>query len=243
VSLPRKDGHSLLGGLPTLPPSLVEFVANELRTRLLRGNYRPGERLPEVRIAQELGVTRGPLREAMRFLQTEGLLQAEPRRGTFVRRLSARDIREIYTVRHALEELALELALPIDNSEQLKPLWEEIDNMRESVRENDLATLTINNLRFHRALTTLSGNDRLQQMYGSLLGELQMCMAMNLSFRETVYDDPNEVVERHIALLWSIEAGDPAEAKRALAEHGDRSFLENLDELLASAHVIGPGRR
>lgn len=222
-------------GTPAPPPSLVEFVEDELRRRLLRGVYRPGERLPEVRISRELGVTRPPLREAMRLLQKEGLLDSEPRRGTFVRRLTAREIREIYVVRHALEELALDLALPLPDPAPLQRLWNEIEGMRRSVAEDDLAALTLHNLDFHRALTGLAENDRLQRSYEALLGELQMCMAMNLCFRETVYNDPGDVVERHIGLTRVIERGDPQAAKQALSDHGDRSFLDVIDQLLTPA--------
>ncbi len=215
------------------PLSLVEFVAEELRRRLLSGVYRPGQKLSEVGLAQELGVTRPPLREAMRLLQKEGLLTSEPRRGTFVTRLTVKDVREIYSLRHALEDLALDLALPLqDPAVQLRPLWDAIEGMKRSVRDGDLGALTIENLRFHRALTRLADHRYLHSAYDALLGQLQMCMAMNLAFRETVYGNPGEVVDRHVSLLRQIEAGDPAAAKKALAEHGDRAFLSVLDTLL-----------
>lgn len=230
MAVPQSEQVAAFDAVP--PPSLVEFVADELRRRLLRGQYRPGQRLSEVRVAQELGVTRPPLREAMRLLQKEGLLTSEPRRGTFVTRLTARDIREIYSLRHALENLAIELALPVEDPARFGPLWDAIEGMKRSVRDGDLSALTIQNLRFHRALTALADHHYLQRAYEGIMGQLQMCMAMNLSFRETVYDDPNEVVERHIALLRVFEAGDSEAAKAALEAHGDRSFLAVLDDLL-----------
>lgn len=214
------------------PPSLVEVVATELRHRVLGGQYRPGQRLSEAALAQELGVSRPPLREAMRLLQQEGLLMSEPRRGMFVPPLMPEDVREIYSLRSALENLAIDLAMPIEDKARLQPLRDAVERMKRSVHEGDLAALTVENFEFHRALTALAGHKRLQSVYESLVGQLQMCMAMNLRFRESTIGRQEDVIERHEALIDLIEAGDPAAVKHALAHHGDQSFLSDLDNLL-----------
>lgn len=214
------------------PPSLVQSIADELRRRTIAGVYRGGQRLTEESLTRELGVSRPPVREAMRLLQQEGLLTAEPRRGVFVTPLTAADVREIYSLRRALETLAVELALPIEDDAELEPLEAALTAMRASVRKRDREALTLDNLRFHRALVGLAHHQRLQRAYDSLMAQLQMCMSLNLRFRESLSGSLRDVVNRHRHLVDLIRAGDVRTVQRALAEHGDRAFLEKLDELL-----------
>lgn len=221
----------------THPKSLVETLAQELRRRILDGVYMPGERIPEERITTELGVSRPPVREAMRLLQQEGLLTAIPRRGVIVTPLTANDVREIYAVRHALEKLAVELALPIQDRDRLSPLWAAVEDMERAAKTGLTSELPILNLRFHQALARLPGNKRLAHAYDELAAQLQMCMAINLRFRERLLGDPKESVERHAHLVRLIEAGDVSAVLAALDDHGDRSFLDNLEGLLTLVEV------
>ena len=166
------------------PPSLVEVLADELRRRILEGAYAPGERIPEERVTAELGVSRPPVREAMRLLQQEGLLTAIPRRGVIVTPLTADDVREIYALRHALETLAVELALPLHDGARLAPLRSVVENMERATKAGRRSELPVLNLRFHQALARLPGNKRLAHAYDEIAAQLQMCMAINLRFRE-----------------------------------------------------------
>lgn len=229
----RNASASMAADRPfTLPPSLVESIADELRRRTIAGVYRAGQRLTEEALTRELGVSRPPLREAMRMLQQEGLLTAEPRRGVMVTPLTAADVREIYSLRHALENLAIELAVPVQDESQLKPMLMAVADMRRCVRRGDRAALTLANHRFHQSLVRLAGHSRLQRAYDSLMAQLQMCMSMNLRFRESLSGTLGDVVSRHAHLVELIRDGDPQAVQRALEVHGDRSFLEKLDELL-----------
>ncbi len=224
-------------------PSLVQVIADELRRQVLSGQYRPGQRLQEAALAQELGVSRPPLREAMRLLEHEGLLTSEPRHGMFVTPLTVEDIREIYSLRSALESLAMDLALPLEDAARLQPLRDNVERMKRCVREGDLAALTMENFNFHREMTALAGHKRLQRAYESLIGQLQMCMAMNLRFRESLIGNRDDVVERHEVLIRLVEAGDPVAVKHALANHGDRAFLSDLENLLAEENWTTHGAR
>jgi DNA-binding GntR family transcriptional regulator len=219
------------------PKSLVEALAEELRRRIIEGTYAPGERIPEERVTTELGVSRPPVREAMRLLQQEGLLTAIPRRGVIVTPLTADDVREIYAVRHALERLAVELAVPIKDRDQLVPLWNAVDDMDRAARTGRGSDLPVLNLRFHQALARLPGNKRLANAYDELAGQLQMCMAINLRFRERLLGDAKESVERHAHLVRLLEAGDASVVIGALDDHGDRSFLDNLEDLLLPVEI------
>jgi len=102
------DGNGRLAPLET-PRSLAGDAADRIRESILSGGFRPGEHLVEARIAQQLNVSRGPVREAFKLLRAEGLVEEEPRRGTFVVRLEADDVREIYQLRAAIEGQAARL--------------------------------------------------------------------------------------------------------------------------------------
>jgi DNA-binding GntR family transcriptional regulator len=210
-------------------PSLVELVARELRALIVAGELRPGERLVEERLTERFGVSRPPVREALRILEQEGLVQRQPRRGAIVTPLSTEDVREIYTLRWALERLAIELALPVDG-ERLRPLRDAVDAMREAESREALLEA---NWRFHLALVSLPGHRRLLAAYEALLAQLRLCMAMNLRFREQVTGDPADSARRHARLLTLVEDGDLAAVLREIETHGDRSFMERLDEFVA----------
>jgi DNA-binding GntR family transcriptional regulator len=141
--------------------------------------------------------------------------------------LSADDVREIYSLRWALERLALELSVPVDDLDQLQPLRDAIASMRAAP---DREALLEANWRFHFALVSLPGHRRLLATYRSLLSQLQLCMAMNLRFREQVIADPADSALRHERLLKLIEVGDVPAVLREIETHGDRSFLGRLDD-------------
>ena len=212
------------------PPSLVEMITEELRQRIVEGVYAPDERLREARVASDFGVSRPPVREAMRLLQREGLLTVHPRRGVSVTALTAADVREIYAVRHALEELAVKLAVPVRDEAQLDPLRQAVREMASAAADGRRGELPLINLRFHQALARLPGNGRLARAYDDLAGQLEICMAMNLKLRERLVGDLGESVQRHAELLRLIELGDIAAVVQALEKHGDRSLLDSLDD-------------
>jgi DNA-binding GntR family transcriptional regulator len=217
------------------PPTLVEAITAELRRRILSGLFRPGERITEERIVAELGHSRPPVREALRLLERDGLLTALPRRGVVVTSLTAIDVREIYSLRHALEELAIDLALPMDDPSRLEPVRRALAAMKRAATAGKREDMPLLNLRFHQAMIHLAGNGRLERAYDSLAAQLQMCMAANLRFRERLSGDPAESVERHAVLVRLLEAGDKEATKRAMRDHGDRSFLDSLEDTLDTA--------
>jgi DNA-binding GntR family transcriptional regulator len=214
------------------PPSVVDMTAAALRRLILSGEYRPGERLVEERLTERLGVSRPPLREAMRILQQEGLVVTFPRRGAVVTPLTAEDVHEIYTLRFALDRLAAELGVPVRDSALLVPLRTALEGMRQAAQRGDLERLLEENIAFHLAMCGLACHRRLLQAYRALALQLRLCMAMNLRLRERLYGNLDENVARHEVLLDLVERGDRDGLLRAIAAHGDRSFMEHLDELI-----------
>ena len=213
-------------------PSVVDLVARELRALILGGELRPGERLIEERLTERFGVSRPPLREALRLLEQEGIVQRQPRRGSIVTPLDADDVREIYSLRWALERLALDLVVPIADPGRLDGLRDALDAMREAAAAGEREALLDANWRFHLELCSLPGHRRLLVAYASLMQQLRVCMAINLRFREALTGDPADSVRRHERLLALIEAGDRVALDRELAAHGDRAFMTHLDEFI-----------
>jgi len=212
--------------------SVVDVVVEELHALILSGSLKPGERLVEERLTERFGISRPPLREALRLLEQEGLVERRPRRGTIVTPLDADDVREIYSLRWALERLAIELVLPLEDPAVLDPLRVAITEMRGAAAAGDREALLEANIGFHLALCALPRHQRLLRAYESLIQQLRLCMAMNLRFREQLYGDPEDSVRRHERLLGLIEAGDLAAVHREIEAHGDRAFMAGLDDFV-----------
>ncbi|MFD2080601.1 GntR family transcriptional regulator [Actinopolymorpha cephalotaxi] len=210
------------------PPSLVQLAAQELRRMILAGELAPGERLIEERLTEELGISRPPLREAMRTLQHEGLVEITPRRGASVTRLADGDVVEILTLRSSLERLAVEMGVPVTDPTRLARCRAALAEMQRCAESADRAQLVERGYEFHRAIVGLAGHRRLEGIYDSLHQQQLWCMAMNLHTREHFYEDLGTHVARHRDLLDLIEAGDPDAVLHALAHHGERSFTHGF---------------
>lgn len=205
---------------------LVDLAAEALRALILSGELAPGQRVTEIPLAARLGISRPPLREALRILQSEGLLTALPRRGMVVTPLSDQDVWEVMTLRAALERTALELALPLMEPERLLPCKQALAAMQSAASAKDRAAMTTASYQFHFAVVGLAQHKRLTSIYRSLMLQVQLCMAMNVRARErTMGESLRGNVERHRRLLALIEAGECDAVLRELNEHGDRTFM------------------
>jgi DNA-binding GntR family transcriptional regulator len=215
------------------PPSMSALAAEALRSMILSGDLRPGDRVVENRLTSALGVSRPPLREAMRVLEQEGLIVQVPRKGAVVTPLTAHDIYEIVTLRDEIERLAVQLGVPVRSPERLERLRRAFRDLEEAAANADSSQVTERSFAFHLAVVGLSGHRRLEDTYRSLSLQLQLCMAMNRRARasiETMLED----AARHRPLLDLVEAGDVDGMLHAIAHHGQRTFLLDLDE-----HVQG----
>lgn len=201
-----------------------------LREAIWEGVLKPGQRLNEQKLSTEIGVSRPPLREAIRVLEQEGLVVSIPRRGTFVRDLSGRDIFEIYAVRFALEGIAAELCMEQTTPEALEDLERQIDRV-ESAEDGNLRTAIDQDLDFHRALVSMSGSERLASMWESIAGQLRLALTLvDPAFFEADYV---EMTHRPlIAAIRSRDAGEVWRLTRSLLEVG-RSLSAGWDEQVA----------
>lgn len=152
---------------------------------ILAGELAPGERLIEERLTEELGISRPPLREAMRTLQHEGLVEITPRRGASVTRLADGDVVEILTLRSSLERLAVEMGVPVTDPTRLARCRAALAEMQRCAESADRAQLVERGYEFHRAIVGLAGHRRLEGIYDSLHQQQLWCMAMNLHTAST----------------------------------------------------------
>jgi DNA-binding GntR family transcriptional regulator len=204
-------------------PSLVELAAAEIRRRILSGELAQGQRLVEERLNEELGISRPPLREAMRLLEQEGLIVKLPRFGSHVVSLTPHDYWELLTLRHSLEETAFRLAVPNADDEMLAEPRRILADMDACARQSSPAGMVEAGYRFHVALVSMAGHGRLVEVYRSMQAQLQLCMAKNTKSSPETLD---ENVARHRDLLAAIASRDIEEALRALDAHGHGRFLD-----------------
>ena len=207
-------------------PSLVQLAAEAIRKMVLSGELAPGERLIEERLTEELGISRPPLREALRLLQQEGLIETRPRRGSVVTTMTDRDVFEILTLRSAYERLAVELGVPVQDPKRLEVCRQALRRMEQFAAVEDRGALVEAAYEFHASIVALAGHRRLDESYAAVQRQVLLCMARNLYTREHEYEDLPTHVGRHRHLLEVIEAGDPEAVLAELAVHGERSFLK-----------------
>jgi DNA-binding GntR family transcriptional regulator len=211
----------------TAPPSMAHLAAEALRSLVINGDLRPGDRLIENRLTEELGVSRPPLREAMRVLEQEGLIVQVPRKGAVVAPVTPHDIYEIVSLREEIEQIAVRLGIPVRSEERLDRLRQSFAQLEAAAEEPGAPRVVETSFAFHLAIVGLAGHRRLEDVYRSLSLQMRMCMAMNRRARAEI-ETAREDAARHRPLMDVIEAGDAARTAHALAHHGQRTFLLSI---------------
>jgi len=201
--------------------SLVELAFNRLSREILSGRTDPGERLVEEQLTRRLGISRAPLREALRLLAQQGLVEHTPRRGVRVATLSDDDVRELYEVRDVLERHAVQAIRP---GADLSGLTAALEVMRKATEAGDRMAVADAHRRFHVEVVALGGNRQMSALYESVLVRLQLYMAVNLR-REAEVAQASDGVQRHERLFAAVEHGDADAVLAALSGHGARTYL------------------
>jgi DNA-binding GntR family transcriptional regulator len=209
---------------------LREQVKDVLLQRIVSGELEPGERLVETRIAQELGTSQAPVREALRDLELLRLVESEPFRGARVRVFGEEEIIEVYPVRAALEELAARLAAA-NMGGDVSALEAECEAMRDAVRRGDTNALAQHDIAFHRLIVEAAGNSVLEQCWKSLGVEGRITVSLY-----GTYMDPEEAAERHVQLVDAIRSETPSAAGREARKHVEVSAK------LVRSHMKSAGR-
>jgi DNA-binding GntR family transcriptional regulator len=203
----------------SLPRPIVRRVLREeikeyLIDAILRGQLRPGDRIIETRIAQDLGVSQTPVREALRDLELLGFVTSEPFRGTRVRAFTHEELVQIYPIRAAIEGVAARAAATRITTEQLLALEEQIDRMREASELGDEATAIEADIAFHRIIVEASGNRLLEQFWTSL--SLATTTFLTFSIHRRAIEG---LAARHEPILEALRARDPDRAQAAMRRH------------------------
>jgi DNA-binding GntR family transcriptional regulator len=195
--------------------TLREQVVEHLREEILSNRLEPGSELNEVALANLLGVSRGPIREALGGLAAEGLVTINPRRGAIVTKLTKQEFMDAYQVREALETLATRVAVPRLTDEEKADLHRMSDDMRRLADADDANAFFEINRRFHEKLVAASGNRRLFDMHQQLLGQMGRLLRKSAELRGGL----GESAAAHERILEAVDAGDAERAARLMAEH------------------------
>jgi DNA-binding GntR family transcriptional regulator len=213
-----------LDELLALPASrgLSADIAPRLRAAILNGYFDPGERLPEETLARTMGVSRGPIREALGQLEREGLIVIRRNRGAFVAQLSREDLEEVYTLRVAVERLAIQRAVQFATDEAIAEMQAVVDDiaarMARGITEQEAAEL---DLQFHDLIYRASNHRRLYETWTNLRPQIHVLL-LN---RNVAHEDFREfVVSSHQAIVDAIRARDDVRAVELTMEHLHGSY-------------------
>lgn len=210
--------------------SLTDEIAEIIRQRILKGEYKIGEKIKENQIAAELKVSRTPIREAFKQLEDEGLIDYIPNRGCFAKGFTHRDIEDIYAVRKALELLAVEWAVERITDEEIERLQEQSDLMEFYTDRNDSKKVLEINAQFHDVIYHAAGSRFMAQVLRSYKSYIDQT-------RKAIYDEQEEYLQEilveHKTILDAIRNRDMDGAKAAMGSHLDGSrrrakFIYNI---------------
>jgi DNA-binding GntR family transcriptional regulator len=216
---------------------LREVVCESLRDAIRKGILKPGERLMEIQLAEELGVSRTPVREAIRKLELEGYVIMMPRRGTYVANLSIRDVNEVFEIRTSLDSLAGGLAAERITDEELEALQCLLVKLNGYIEDDNMDKIVETDVKFHDILYQASRNSRLVGIISNLRDQLTRFRTASMSFPGRL----NATLEEHRRLVEAIAQGDADEARAAAEDHMEKSeqtLLKSM-ELMKKKTVKG----
>jgi DNA-binding GntR family transcriptional regulator len=202
-------------------------VAEYLRQRITDGTLKPGQRINELTLAAELGVSRSPVREALATLAGEGLVRVAPYKGTFVTPLSRERFRDLLDFRVALEQFAVRRAIERATPKELQRLAAVIDEMREHARSGNFLGAVESDLKAHEVLVSMAASPLLEQTFQQLLGEFRLYIAATIRH----YEGIDELATEHAALLAAIRARRRSRAVSIIERHIVHGFAGALEEL------------
>ena len=210
--MPQSEGMATLE--PLRGQTLGMQAADAIRRLIATGQLVGGDHLIESRIAEQLGISRGSVRDALWLLRGEGLVRDEPRRGTFVAQLTANDVRDIYDLRIAVEIAAVRLIKQRPEMESFRQLQQAIDDMRAG--EGDAARAAEADLGFHSAVCAASKNSRLHDVFLRQATELLTLLRLD---EEKLGHQPDSIAGEHRHLFDALRWGDLGTAEAAFREH------------------------
>ncbi len=201
--------------------SLAERVAVTLREMFLNGDLIPGQRLIETELAEQLEVSRGPVRDALKLLQDEGIVRIEPRKGTFVTKLCYEDLYDLYLLRGVIEGLGARLLAERGSPEQITQLETCLNDLMAS--KNDLKKFGQLDLQFHEMLCKLTGHKWLYRQWMSMKTYIWLFIQASQALD---WPGSQEMVDSHTEIFQAIRCGLPVLAEQAVKRHSIMSGEE-----------------
>ena len=206
---------------------LRDVVFNTLRNAILTGELEPGERLMEIKLADTLGVSRTPIREAIRKLELEGLVVNTPRKGAEVANISSEDLRDVLEVRRSLEILATNLACDKITDSELAELHANIESFKESIASDAATEVALTDVGFHDIIYRATGNARLIQILGNLREQMYR---YRLEYIKD-HDSWNRLLTEHTAIYEALKLRDKDAAATAILSHIDNQEINIRDKM------------
>lgn len=206
---------------------LRELVLEAIREAIKSGVLKPRERLMEIQLAEELGVSRTPIREALRKLELEGFIVMVPRKGAYVADISFKDIADVFEIRTALEGLAAGLAAERITDEELEDMERHLVEKADAIARQDMDRLIEVDTNFHEAIYKASRNQRLWVIINNLREQIQRFRTTSLAYPGRMQQSLNE----HRHLVEAIQARDPQLARQLAQEHienAEQSMIESI---------------
>lgn len=206
---------------------LRDVVFNTLRQAILRGELKPGERLMEIQLANKLGVSRTPIREAIRKLELEGLVLMIPRKGAEVADITEKSLKDVLEVRRALEELSVKLTCDRITKEEMRELETAAENFRKTLKSKDITEIAEADVRFHDVIYNATKNQKLIQLLNNLHEQMYRYRIEYLK-KEEVYP---KLLKEHKEIIARIGNGEKEAAARIVCEHIDNQVNTVMDAI------------
>lgn len=210
---------------------LREVVFHTLREAILTGELEPGEHLMEVKLANKLGVSRTPVREAIRKLELEGLVVMTPRRSAEVAKITKEDLIDVLEVRKVLESLAIQLSCKNRSEEDLIKLKENLKSFKLYINKNSVTEIATTDVQFHEIIYNSTGNRRLNQILYNLREQMYRYRLEYIKDRQT----RKNLILEHEEIIQSIQERNVDRAKKAILIHIEKqeeTILGNMDKNL-----------
>lgn len=208
---------------------LRELVLEAIREAIVNGTLKPRERLMEIQLAEELGVSRTPIREALRKLELEGFIVMVPRKGAYVADLTFKDIADVFEIRAALEGLAAGLAAERITDEELENMERLLVEKAEAIAEKDIEKLVAADTKFHEVLYQASRNQRLSAIISNLRVQIQRFRTLSLSYPGR----SKQSLEEHRLIVEAIQSRDVQAAHQAAQDHienAENGIIESINK-------------
>lgn len=211
--------------------SLGAQVAQVLRHRIVSGELAPGARITEEALAEEFSVSRGPVRDALTQLSFEKLVEVQRPRGVYIVGLTRDDVDQLYSLRGALEQLALSRAMRVDDDARWTAMAAAVGRMGEAADAGDHAAFVAADLEFHSQIYALADHPRLEGAWNQYLPTFTALLEVTINHDEDLHESSGD----HVKLMDVMRSGTPTQAAKVLTEHLDGARERMLSEIAARA--------